>query len=115
MTTQALPRNLIGFRSGMHKSCTAYAAAAFALRPTPTIVPQVQAPAETDHSLAAHQILALPDKDLSVTCLAGQLWLTREGDAEDYILGAGQSLDVRRGERAIVQAIKDARVRLLAA
>lgn len=110
MTTQTIERNLIGFRSGMYKSCTGYAGAAYALRT------QVAARQDTasDRHLAVHQMLVLPDENLSLTCLAGELWLTRDGDVEDYILGPGQSFVVRRGDQAAVQALKPSRVRLLA-
>ncbi len=30
--------------------------------------------------------------------LAGQVWLTRDGDAADYVLSAGQSQPLRRGD-----------------
>ncbi|MDP2811997.1 MAG: DUF2917 domain-containing protein [Rhodocyclaceae bacterium] len=65
--------------------------------------------------LAKSQLLALPAGDLTLTCLGGELWLTRDGDIEDYILGAGQSFVVRRGDQAAVQALQPSRVRLVAA
>jgi len=94
MATQTLEHNVTGFLSGMHRRYSGYAAA------------------ERDRSLAARQLLALPDEDLVLTCLAGELWLTRDGDIEDYILGPGQSLTVRRGDQAAAQALKPSRVRL---
>lgn len=42
---------------------------------------------------------------LEVRCLAGVVWLTREGDAEDYILGAGESLRLANRGRIVAQAI----------
>ncbi len=62
--------------------------------------------------LAKHQLLALPDANATLVCLEGELWLTRDGDSEDYILGPGRSFTVRRGDRAAVQALKASRVRL---
>lgn len=105
MTTQKLEDHIIGFRSGMHTSCGVYAEAALAMH---------RAAAPRDRSLAARQMLELPDENLSLTCLAGELWLTRDGDIEDYILGPGQSFVLRRGDQAAVQALRPSRVRLIA-
>ena len=68
-----------------------------------------------ERALAKNQLLALPAEDLTLTCLSGELWLTRDGDIEDYILGAGRSFIVRRGDQAAVQALQPSRVRLAAA
>lgn len=68
-----------------------------------------------ERGLAPQQLLALPDEDLGITCLAGELWLTRHGDIEDYILGPGQSFAARRGDHVALQALKPSRVRLVAA
>lgn len=67
-----------------------------------------------ERGLAKHQLLVLPAEDLTVLCLEGELWLTRDGDIEDYILGPGQSLTVRRGDQAAVQALQPGRLRLIA-
>ena len=114
MATESIERNILGFRSGMHKSCTAYAEAALALRLTP-VPAQETVPVPRDHSLAARQMLALPDAPLTLRCLSGELWLTRDGDIEDYILGPGQSFSVQHGDRAAVQALKPSRLHLVAA
>ncbi|MCK9380387.1 MAG: DUF2917 domain-containing protein [Sulfuritalea sp.] len=111
MATQTLERNIIGFRSGMHKGCSGYAKSAFAMR---AAAPQEAASGLADHSVAAGQMLALPDQNFSLVCLAGELWLTRDGDVEDYILGPGQQFAVRRGDGVAVQALKPSRVRLSA-
>ena len=68
-----------------------------------------------EQALAKHQLLALPDADATLLCLAGEFWLTREGDIEDYFLKPGQSFAVRRGDRAVVQALQPSRMRLVAA
>lgn len=65
--------------------------------------------------LAAGRLLALPAIDAILVCLEGELWLTRDGDIEDYILGAGHSLHLRRADQAAVQALKPSRLRLIAA
>jgi quercetin dioxygenase-like cupin family protein len=70
--------------------------------------------AGVERVLAKSQLLALPDANAKLVCLEGELWLTRDGDSEDYILGPGRSFTVRRGDRAAVQALKPSRVRLVA-
>jgi hypothetical protein len=40
-------------------------------------------------------LLALPARNATLLCVEGELWLTRDGDREDYILGAGSSLHLQ--------------------
>lgn len=68
-----------------------------------------------DQVLVKNQLVALPDGSATLLCLAGELWLTRDGDIEDYILNPGRSYQVRRGDRAVVQALQPSRIRLIAA
>lgn len=68
-----------------------------------------------ERALAKNQLLALPDENLTLVCLIGQLWLTRDGDREDYILGPGRSFAIRRGDGTTVQALRPSRVSLAAA
>jgi hypothetical protein len=63
-----------------------------------------------ERPLARNQLLALPDADATLTCMEGELWLTREGDGEDHILDPGGSFTVHRGDRAVVQALKASRI-----
>lgn len=65
-----------------------------------------------EQALGKNRLLALSDANATLVCLEGELWLTRDGDSEDYILGPGRSFTVRRGDRAVVQALKSSRVRL---
>jgi len=44
---------------------------------------------------------------LAVNVLAGELWLTVEGDAEDYWLAAGESYELKRGAVAWLSAGRD--------
>ena len=90
VAAQAPAGNAIEFRKGMH-------------------VPAIE------RTLAKNQMLALPDKNLTLVCLDGELWLTRDGDREDHILGPGRSFAVRRGDGAAVQALRPSRVRLVGA
>jgi len=90
MNRQAGAENATEFRSGMHAKLAPGA----------------------EQRLAQRQLLALPDADLNLLCLAGELWLTRNGDSEDYILSPGQRIEIRRGERAAVQALRPSQVRL---
>ncbi len=67
-------------------------------------------PAEVD--LAKNRLLALPPRRLKVLCVAGELWVTRDGDRRDYILGPGEALTLERGDRGAVQALRASRLRL---
>lgn len=95
--------------------------AAFAARPAPTSAgnatefPIGMHSAGVEHALAKDQLLALPDVNAQLVCLEGEFWLTREGDGEDYIVGPGRSVTVRRGDRAVVEALQAGRVRLVPA
>lgn len=68
--------------------------------------------AETERTLAGGELQHLPQRDLSIRCISGQIWLTRQGDAEDHILGPGQSLTVGGDEQAVIQALRESRFRL---
>jgi hypothetical protein len=95
--------------------------AAFAARPAPTSAGNATEflkgmhGAGVERRLAKNQLLGLPDANAKLVCLEGELWLTREGDSEDYILGPGRSVTVRGSDRAVVQALQASRVRLLPA
>jgi Protein of unknown function (DUF2917) len=65
--------------------------------------------------LGQAELATLPAIDATLVCLEGELWLTRHGDVEDYFLGAGGSLHLGRNDRAVVQALKASRVRLIPA
>lgn len=45
----------------------------------------------------------------AIRCQQGLLWVTREGDARDYLLGPGQELS----GRLVVQALTDSEVAVL--
>jgi hypothetical protein len=90
VAAQAPAGNATGFHTGMH-------------------MPGIE------RTLAKNQLLGLPDENLTLVCLAGELWLTRDGDREDYILGPGRSFAVRRGDGTVVQGLQPSRVRLASA
>lgn len=110
MSAQQTGGNSIGFRSGMHTSCAAMAETALALQLAP-VAPARQA-AASEHALARHEMLMLPATCRQLIVLAGEIWLTRDGDAEDYILRPGQRLALGREHRAAVQALQASRFRL---
>ena len=68
--------------------------------------------AAIEESLEKGRLQLLPARELVVQCLAGELWITRDGDAEDYILGPGQRLAIGRNDQAAVQALRASRFRL---
>ena len=47
-----------------------------------------------------------------ITGICGAVWLTRDGDLSDKILGHGESLSVRHDERVWISAFDEARVRV---
>ena len=65
--------------------------------------------AETERTLAGGELQRLPQRDLSIRCSSGKIWLTRHGDSEDHILGPGQALTVGRDDQALIQALRESR------
>lgn len=114
MSASPVDNNTIGFRSGMHTGCAGFAETALAMRLLP-VAPAQEAAAEVDYRLAPRQMLVLPATSRQVIVLAGQVWLTRDGDCEDYILSAGDRFAVRHGDQAALQALQPSRVRVIAA
>lgn len=49
-------------------------------------------------------------RPLVLRCIAGWLWLTREGDGEDVLLGPGDSYRSDGRDRVVVEALEPARV-----
>ncbi len=56
--------------------------------------------------LAKGQALALAGgRARKVTCTSGMLWVTRDGDQEDHILGADESLELPPRGRVVLSAL----------
>lgn len=70
--------------------------------------------ADTDVSLARNRLCRVPGgrRGPLVVCLKGVVWLTQRGDEQDYILAAGDWMAIRRRGTVLVQALRDARVRI---
>lgn len=65
--------------------------------------------------LERREIICLPGGGgLCVVCLAGTLWVTREGDRRDHVLTDGQSLRCDRPGTAVVQALARSQLRVAA-
>ena len=63
--------------------------------------------------LQVHEMMSLRVSDaVTVACGGGQLWVTRLGDSEDYVLEPGDRLHLQAGEEVAVQALRPARVSL---
>lgn len=92
MAAQAIGRDIIAFQQGMSAN------------PAP----------DAGMHLARGEVFAVAEGDWRLVCLAGQLWLTRDRDQEDYILRAGDQFSIRRGDRAAVQALRPASMKLFA-
>lgn len=64
-------------------------------------------------ALEAGQVLALDGaRGTRIQPREGTLWITLEGEARDFIVGAGETFAVPRGGRTVVQAMSPARVAL---
>lgn len=72
----------------------------------------IQADRSSTECLGKGALLELPDADLALECRAGILWVTRDGDPADYILEPGQRLDLQRGDKAAVQAMRPSQLRI---
>ena len=53
-----------------------------------------------------------PSRALVIRCLAGYVWITQEGRAEDTVLGPGGLCVVAGEGKAVVQALEDAIIRV---
>ena len=49
---------------------------------------------------------------VEVRCVAGAVWITQEGNADDMVLSAGERLDIHGDGKLIVQALADAVIRI---
>jgi hypothetical protein len=64
-------------------------------------------------TLEAGQLLSLDDAlGTRIHAREGSLWITEEGEAQDFIVGAGESFVVRRAGRTLIQAMAASRVAL---
>lgn len=67
-------------------------------------------------ALPARAMFEIPDvAGLKIRCVAGCLWLTLDNDPRDLILEPGDSYDGTVHRRAIVYALKDAKLAVAAA
>ena len=64
-------------------------------------------------ALEAGQFLALDNAGgTRIQPREGAVWITEEGETQDFIVGAGQAFVVKRRGRTLVQALVDSRVAL---
>jgi hypothetical protein len=49
---------------------------------------------------------------VAVTCAEGAVWLTLDGDEQDYVLEAGESFETPEHRRALVYAFEPSRISL---
>jgi hypothetical protein len=62
---------------------------------------RIARPTDPERTLAGGELQHLPQRDLTIRCISGQIWLTRHGDSEDHILGPGcRHCTVSRDDRA---------------
>ena len=68
-----------------------------------------------DYELAQRQVIELTADATRLICLEGKLWLTSEGDSEDYLLAAGSHIDLSNTDSPVVQAMTNSRLRIVCA
>ena len=51
-------------------------------------------------------------QDLRIEVLSGSLWITQDGDSEDYVIGPGQSFHVRRQGATVLHPLKESSIRV---
>ena len=63
--------------------------------------------------LAPRQLHAIPDASgVTLTCRAGAVWITIDGDPNDYVLEAGESFAAPKRSRVLVYALGAVRARI---
>jgi hypothetical protein len=63
---------------------------------------------------SARSVAVHPRRPVAVTCVEGELLVTMEGDPEDHVLAAGETLVAARRGRLAVAALGPSRVRFQA-
>jgi hypothetical protein len=64
-----------------------------------------------DLALRAGEVLTLDDaQGVRIASRLGFVWVTEEGDGKDHIVGPGDAIVLRRGGRALVQALQAASI-----
>jgi hypothetical protein len=62
-------------------------------------------------SMRAGQVLTFDDaRGTRIASTMGIVWVTEEGDVKDHIVGPGDAIVLRRGGRALVQALQAASI-----
>ena len=60
--------------------------------------------------LAKRDLIRLSDAAHTVTCHAGSLWITQDGDSRDIVLEAGQCFTTEENTGTVVAALTPARL-----
>jgi hypothetical protein len=102
-TVHATPRPLWQLARSLGDKISAMAAQITFARNDGTIDPQM--------ALSKNATLDLADVDAQLHCDEGQLWITRDGDHEDYIVHSGQSFTVRARDQVVVLSMRQSRLR----
>lgn len=72
-------------------------------------------PASTDIQLPSNKLVALTKAahGTRIVSVDGTLWVTQEGDEQDYLLKKGESVTLRKGGKVLIQGLTDSRARIL--
>lgn len=60
----------------------------------------------------AQMLKLLNAQGTEVSCRSGVLWITQDGDRDDVVLSAGESLRIGRNGLTLIYACKDAALRI---
>jgi hypothetical protein len=59
-----------------------------------------------------HTVVFNDVQDLEIELLSGRLWITQDGDIEDYVLDPWQGFRVRRQGATVLHALKDSSIQV---
>jgi hypothetical protein len=60
--------------------------------------------------LSSHQVVRLGGSPMHITCLSGQVWITRAGSLEDTFLASGETFSAVRPGLMVAQALSEATI-----
>lgn len=72
--------------------------------------PAAAAPAPLRRTMARNTIVTLPNRQQRLQVVRGWLWITRDGQPADIVLGAGDVFDQEAGPRVLMQALEEVEV-----
>lgn len=69
-----------------------------------------RSPRRFERSLGRREVFTVESGErLLLSCVEGMLWITLDGDGDDYVLASGQGLRIAAGQKAVIQALVESR------